>query len=38
LAIVFNWKTTAVDRRLSSYLMTPPPESPPGKDESSVDK
>jgi uncharacterized membrane protein YeiH len=38
LAIVFNWKTVAVDRRLSSYLMTPPSESPDGKDQSSPDK
>lgn len=35
LAIVFNWKTVAIDRRLSSYLMTPPPEPPPGKDQSN---
>lgn len=34
LAILFNWKTTAVDRSFSSWAPTQPPEAPPGKDQS----
>jgi uncharacterized membrane protein YeiH len=35
LAIGFNWKTVAVDSQLSSHLVTPPPEPPTGKDQST---
>jgi uncharacterized membrane protein YeiH len=36
LAIIFNWKTVAVVRRLPSDPLAPPAEPPAGKDQSST--